>query len=95
MYRTEFFYLNKADLPDEEEQYENYRQVASDILPHPIIIRTLDLGGDKFLDTASVPAGVESVSRLPRDPFLPGAARHFQGAACARSCAPACWGTCG
>ncbi len=49
LYRTEFFYLNKAGLPDEEEQYENYRQVASDILPHPIIIRTLDLGGDKFI----------------------------------------------
>ena len=55
LYRTEFFYLNKADLPDEEQQYENYRRVATDILPHPIIIRTLDLGGDKFLDGAGVP----------------------------------------
>ncbi len=55
LYRTEFFYLNKAELPDEEEQFENYRQVASAILPHPIIIRTLDLGGDKFLDGAGVP----------------------------------------
>ncbi len=49
LYRTEFFYLNKAEFPDEEEQYVNYRRVASDILPHPIIIRTLDLGGDKFI----------------------------------------------
>ncbi len=49
LYRTEFFYLNKSEFPDEEEQYANYRQVASDILPHPIIIRTLDLGGDKFI----------------------------------------------
>ena len=55
LYRTEFFYLNQSELPDEEEQYENYRQVASDILPHPIIIRTLDLGGDKFIGSLSLP----------------------------------------
>ena len=55
LYRTEFFYLNKNDLPDEEEQYANYRQVASDILPHPIIIRTLDLGGDKSFGSLNLP----------------------------------------
>ena len=55
LYRTEFFYLNKAEFPDEEEQYANYRRVASDILPHPIIIRTLDLGGDKFIGNLNMP----------------------------------------
>ncbi len=55
LYRTEFFYLNKNDLPTEEEQYENYRQVASSILPHPIIIRTLDLGGDKGIGNLNLP----------------------------------------
>ena len=55
LYRTEFFYLNKHALPNEEEQYENYRQVASAILPHPIIIRTLDLGGDKSIGNLSLP----------------------------------------
>ena len=55
LYRTEFFYLNKNGLPDEEEQYENYRRVASEILPHPIIIRTLDLGGDKAIGNLSLP----------------------------------------
>lgn len=55
LYRTEFFYLNKTGLPDEEQQYENYRRVASEILPHPIIIRTLDLGGDKFVGTLGTP----------------------------------------
>lgn len=55
LYRTEFFYLNKQDFPDEEEQYAAYRHVASEILPHEIIIRTLDLGGDKFLDRLNIP----------------------------------------
>lgn len=55
LYRTEFFYLNKKDFPDEEEQYAAYRHVASEILPHEIIIRTLDLGGDKFLDRLNIP----------------------------------------
>ena len=56
LYRTEFFYLNKAELPDEEEQFENYRRVASEILPHPVIIRTLDLGGDKFMNSLQLPS---------------------------------------
>lgn len=55
LYRTEFFYLNKGELPSEEEQYENYRKVASEILPHPIIIRTLDLGGDKGIANLNLP----------------------------------------
>ncbi len=55
LYRTEFFYLNKNELPTEEDQYENYRQVASEILPHPIIIRTLDLGGDKAIANLHLP----------------------------------------
>ena len=55
LYRTEFFYLNKARLPDEEEQYANYRLVASEVLPQPIIIRTLDLGGDKGIGNLPLP----------------------------------------
>jgi phosphotransferase system enzyme I (PtsI) len=48
LYRTEFFFLNQVSLPDEEEQYQNYLQVARAIHPHKVIIRTLDLGGDKI-----------------------------------------------
>ena len=55
LYRTEFFYLNKPRLPDEEEQFANYRQVAGATLPHPIIIRTLDLGGDKSIANLHLP----------------------------------------
>lgn len=47
LYRTEFLYLNRTTLPTEEEQYATYRKVAEQVQPHPLIIRTFDLGGDK------------------------------------------------
>lgn len=47
LYRTEFLYLNRTTLPSEEEQYTTYREVAEQVQPHPLIIRTFDLGGDK------------------------------------------------
>jgi phosphotransferase system enzyme I (PtsI) len=47
LFRTEFFYLNRAELPGEEEQYRAYREVAERMSPRPVIIRTMDLGGDK------------------------------------------------
>lgn len=55
LYRTEFFYLNKTETPSEEEQFQNYLKVAQDVLPHSIIIRTLDLGGDKFMSALDLP----------------------------------------
>lgn len=55
LYRTEFFYLNRTDLPTEEEQFTAYRYVAQSISPHPVIIRTIDLGGDKFVSQLKVP----------------------------------------
>ena len=55
LYRTEYFYMNRSDLPGEEEQYRAYKQVAEKMLPHSVIIRTLDLGGDKFLSSLDVP----------------------------------------
>ena len=48
LYRTEFLYLNRTTLPSEEEQYATYRKVAEQVQPHPLIIRTFDLGGDKL-----------------------------------------------
>jgi phosphotransferase system enzyme I (PtsI) len=47
LYRTEFLYLNRTQPPDEEEQFESYRLVAERSKPHSVIIRTLDIGGDK------------------------------------------------
>ena len=55
LYRTEFFYLNKTELPSEEDQYLAYRRVAERVLPHSVIIRTLDLGGDKFMSVLHMP----------------------------------------
>ena len=48
LFRTEFLFINCDRLPTEEEQYQVYRQVAVALKPHSVIIRTLDLGGDKF-----------------------------------------------
>ena len=47
LFRTEFFYLDRAELPSEEEQYRAYRGVAERMAPRPVIFRTMDLGGDK------------------------------------------------
>ncbi len=47
--RTEFLFLDRDDLPDEEEQYETYRQIVDVFPDQAVIIRTLDVGGDKEL----------------------------------------------
>jgi phosphotransferase system enzyme I (PtsI) len=48
LYRTEFLFLNRKDLPSEEEHFDTYRRVAEKFVRHPVTIRTFDLGGDKF-----------------------------------------------
>lgn len=48
LYRTEFLYLNRDEIPSEEEHFEAYREVVETVAPHMTVIRTLDLGGDKF-----------------------------------------------
>ncbi|MDX1777436.1 MAG: phosphoenolpyruvate--protein phosphotransferase, partial [Thermodesulfobacteriota bacterium] len=49
LYRTEFLYLNRKELPTEEEHFNIYKKVIETVSPHPVTIRTFDLGGDKFL----------------------------------------------
>lgn len=50
LYRTEFLYMNRPDAPDEEEQFQAYRELVEQTPEeHPITIRTLDLGADKRL----------------------------------------------
>ncbi len=46
--RTEFLYMNREDLPDEDEQYEAYRGLVRGMAGRPVTIRTLDVGGDKL-----------------------------------------------
>jgi phosphotransferase system enzyme I (PtsI) len=59
LYRTEFLYMGRTDLPDEEEHYRNYRQVLEALAPRPVTIRTFDLGGDKL------PTGARSHDENP------------------------------
>jgi phosphotransferase system enzyme I (PtsI) len=49
LYRTEILYLNREDLPSEEEQFKVYKGIVEGISPGSVVIRTLDVGGDKFL----------------------------------------------
>ncbi len=51
LYRTEYLYLLKNQPPTEEEQYNEYKSIAKRIYPNPVIIRTIDLGGDKLVKT--------------------------------------------
>lgn len=48
LFRTEFLFISRATLPTEADQLKVYQQVAAALKPNPVIIRTLDLGGDKF-----------------------------------------------
>jgi phosphoenolpyruvate-protein phosphotransferase (PTS system enzyme I) len=50
LFRTEFMFLNRKDLPGEEEQFEAYREVAKAMKGRPVVLRTLDLGADKALN---------------------------------------------
>src|SRR5262249_36956260 len=63
LYRTEFLYLGKDTDPTEEEHFEAYHQVVTSLKGRPVVIRTLDLGADKF---------ATNTDRLPeeRNPFL-------------------------
>jgi len=55
LYRTEYLFINRDGLPSEEDQYEAYHKVAAALKGQPVVIRTLDLGGDKFLSSLQIP----------------------------------------
>lgn len=50
LFRTEFLFMNRKNLPTEQEQYEAYKDVATGLKGKPVVIRTLDIGGDKEVD---------------------------------------------
>jgi len=60
LYRTEFFYMNRNDLPSEDEHYEVYEYLAESIRPQQATIRTMDLGGDKFISQLEIPKEIGS-----------------------------------
>jgi phosphotransferase system enzyme I (PtsI) len=59
LFRSEFLFLNRDDLPDEDEQFEAYRAVAIAMEGQPVVIRTFDLGADKQIK------GAERVANNP------------------------------
>ncbi|MBI5437659.1 MAG: phosphoenolpyruvate--protein phosphotransferase [Nitrosomonadales bacterium] len=59
LFRSEFLFLNRDELPDEEEQFEAYRAAAAGMEGQPVVIRTFDLGADKQIK------GVERVANNP------------------------------
>jgi phosphotransferase system enzyme I (PtsI) len=59
LYRTEFLFLGRPDLPTEEEHYQNYAQILEALHPRPVTIRTFDLGADKL------PVGLKSHAENP------------------------------
>ena len=64
LYRTEFLYVNKTGDPTEEEHFQAYKTVLQELGPaRPVVIRTLDLGGDKF-------TGAAGSTNLEKNPFL-------------------------
>ena len=55
LFRSEFLFMDRDALPTEEEQFEAYRMAAQTMAGKPLIIRTLDVGGDKKLPTLELP----------------------------------------
>jgi phosphotransferase system enzyme I (PtsI) len=55
LYRTEFLYVDRAAPPTEDQQYEIFKAVVEAMRPKPIVLRTFDIGGDKFVSTFQVP----------------------------------------
>lgn len=56
LFRTEFLYMDRKELPTEEEQFESYKYVLEKMGKKPVVIRTLDIGGDKKLEYLPMPA---------------------------------------
>lgn len=62
LFRTEFLFMERPELPTEEEQYEVYREVAEAFGTRPVVVRTIDVGGDKDLPGVDQP--------VEENPFL-------------------------
>ena len=56
LYRTEFLYMENDELPAEDVQFEEYKKVAQEMKGQPVIIRTMDIGGDKELKCLDLPS---------------------------------------
>ena len=64
LYRTEYFYMDREDLPSEEELFEDYRYMVEQVRPETAIIRTLDIGGDKLVPHLNLGSSMDSLMGL-------------------------------
>lgn len=55
LFRTEFLYMESAELPTEEKQYEVYKEILEGMVGKPVVVRTLDIGGDKEIEAIDLP----------------------------------------
>lgn len=55
LFRTELLFMDRSIMPDEEEQFRAYKEAAADMGGMPVIIRTLDIGGDKNIEYLNLP----------------------------------------
>ena len=55
LFRTEFLYMESAELPTEEKQYEVYKEILEGMAGKPVVVRTLDIGGDKKIEAIDLP----------------------------------------
>jgi len=62
LFRTEYLFINRPEFPSEQEQFESYQTVVEKVFPNPVIIRTIDLGGDKLLPYFNI--------NVERNPFM-------------------------
>lgn len=92
LYRTEFLFMNRSQPPDEQEQYEVYREVLDKLAGKPLTIRTLDLGADKQVDggrddisiTTNPALGLRAIRLCLKEPelFLPQLRAILRTSAC-------------
>ena len=64
LYRTEYFYMDREDLPSEEELFEDYRHMVEQVSPEAATIRTLDIGGDKLVPHLNLGSSMDSLMGL-------------------------------
>ena len=70
LFRTEFLYMESAELPTEEQQFEVYKEVLEGMEGKPVVVRTLDIGGDKRNRSYRFTKRNESILRCSCNPFM-------------------------
>lgn len=76
LFRTEYLFLNRSELPNEEQQFDDYRLAARDLGEHPLLLRTLDLGADKVsgaiaqIDEVNPALGLRAIRYCLQNPTI-------------------------